>query len=101
MEERCYIDADSTFFPSDLVNGLVLLMNNNISSPVNLVSLSHFVLLNKLIENELCTERQIKSEELYMFLVYTDVTKVIVGVAGEPRRTHHTGVCPPHQKSCW
>lgn len=30
-------------FSSDLVNGLVLLMNSNISSPVNLVSLSYCV----------------------------------------------------------
>lgn len=28
------------FFPSDLVNGLVALMNSNVSSPVNLVSAS-------------------------------------------------------------
>lgn len=33
---------------SDLVNGLVLLMNSNISSPVNLVSSSHSVVFHKL-----------------------------------------------------
>lgn len=35
----------SDLFPSDLVNGLVLLMNSNISSPVNLVSSSFVAFL--------------------------------------------------------
>lgn len=49
MEKVFNVSASaSDLFSSDLVNGLVLLMNSNISSPVNLVSLSYQAVFDKL-----------------------------------------------------
>lgn len=78
---------------SDLVNGLVLLMNSNISSPVNLVRAS-FSALTFLAEyavkigtfkNGICSQG---NPEEHTILEFARLIKSLVGKSSHPRPSH-------------